>query len=38
MLTQKTIETVKATAPVLAEHGYAIIKRFYRRLFEGRRL
>lgn len=30
MLTQKTRETVKATAPVLAEHGYDIIKHFYR--------
>jgi len=34
MLTQKTIDTVKATAPVLAEHGYAIIQRFYTRMFE----
>jgi nitric oxide dioxygenase len=34
MLTQKTIETVKATAPVLAEHGYAIIQRFYGRMFQ----
>ena len=34
MLTPKTIDTVKATAPILAEHGYAIIQRFYRRLFE----
>jgi len=34
MLTQKTKEIVKATAPVLAEHGYPIIKRFYTRLFE----
>nr|WP_309249187.1 globin domain-containing protein [Paraburkholderia sp. CNPSo 3281] len=25
---------MKATAPVLADHGYAIIKRFYTRLFE----
>ncbi|NEX60971.1 NO-inducible flavohemoprotein [Noviherbaspirillum galbum] len=30
MLTQKTKDTVKATAPVLAEHGYDIIKHFYR--------
>ena len=29
-----TIEIVKATAPVLAEHGLAIINRFYARLFE----
>src|SRR5574338_1714037 len=33
MLSPKTIETVKATAPVLAEHGYNIIKRFYGRMF-----
>jgi nitric oxide dioxygenase len=32
MLTQKTKDTVKATAPVLAEHGYDIIKHFYRSL------
>lgn len=30
MLTQKTKDTVKATAPVLAQHGYDIIKHFYR--------
>jgi nitric oxide dioxygenase len=30
MLTQKTKDTVKATAPVLALHGYDIIKHFYR--------
>ncbi|OLL27992.1 nitric oxide dioxygenase [Burkholderia sp. SRS-W-2-2016] len=34
MLTQKTKDIVKATAPVLAQHGYAIISRFYTRLFE----
>jgi nitric oxide dioxygenase len=34
MLTQKTKDIVKATAPVLAEHGYTIIKRFYTRLFD----
>jgi nitric oxide dioxygenase len=34
MLTQHTKDIVKATAPVLAEHGYEIIKCFYRRLFE----
>lgn len=34
MLTQKTKDIVKATAPVLAEHGYDIIKCFYKRLFE----
>jgi nitric oxide dioxygenase len=32
MLTQKTKDVVKATAPVLAEHGYPIIQRFYARL------
>ncbi|WP_019142501.1 NO-inducible flavohemoprotein [Noviherbaspirillum massiliense] len=32
MLTQKTKDTVKATAPVLAQHGYDIIKHFYRNL------
>ncbi|TFW33199.1 NO-inducible flavohemoprotein [Massilia horti] len=32
MLTQQTKDTVKATAPVLAEHGYDIIKHFYRSL------
>jgi nitric oxide dioxygenase len=32
MLTQKTKDTVKATAPVLATHGYDIIKHFYRNL------
>ncbi|SAL24154.1 nitric oxide dioxygenase [Caballeronia cordobensis] len=34
MLTQKTKDIVKATAPVLAEHGYPIIQRFYSRLFQ----
>jgi nitric oxide dioxygenase len=34
MLTQKTKNTVKATAPVLAEHGNDIIQHFYRRLFQ----
>jgi nitric oxide dioxygenase len=34
MLTQKTKDIVKATAPVLAEHGYPIIAHFYKRLFE----
>lgn len=33
MLTQKTRDTVKATAPVLALHGVDIIKHFYRQLF-----
>jgi nitric oxide dioxygenase len=32
MLTRKTRETVKATAPVLAQHGTAIIEHFYRSL------
>ncbi|MBK4736703.1 NO-inducible flavohemoprotein [Noviherbaspirillum pedocola] len=30
MLTPRTKEIVKATAPVLAQHGYDIIKHFYR--------
>jgi nitric oxide dioxygenase len=30
----ETIATVRATAPVLAERGLAIIERFYQRLFE----
>lgn len=34
MLTQKTKDIVKATAPVLADHGYDIIKCFYKRMFE----
>lgn len=34
MLQQTTIDTVKATAPVLAEHGLAIVQRFYDRLFD----
>lgn len=34
MLTPTTIATVKATAPVLAVHGFAIIQRFYERLFQ----
>jgi nitric oxide dioxygenase len=34
MLTPTTVSTVKATAPVLAKHGYAIIQRFYERLFQ----
>ena len=32
MLTQKAKDIVKATAPVLAEHGPAIVKRFYKHL------
>jgi nitric oxide dioxygenase len=34
MLTQRTKDIVKATAPVLAQHGYTIIRRFYSRLFD----
>lgn len=34
MLTPSTMATVKVTAPVLAEHGYTIIRRFYERLFQ----
>ncbi|MDQ9169386.1 NO-inducible flavohemoprotein [Oxalobacteraceae bacterium R-40] len=34
MLTQKTKDTVKATAPVLAEHGVDIIRHFYKRMFD----
>jgi nitric oxide dioxygenase len=36
MLTQKTKDIVKATAPVLAEHGYDIILHFYTRMFSAR--
>jgi len=32
MLTPATTATVKATAPVLAEHGFAIVSRFYQRM------
>lgn len=34
MASQKTIEIVKSTAPVLKEHGEAITKVFYKLLFE----
>jgi nitric oxide dioxygenase len=34
MLTQKTKDTVKATAPVLAQHDYDIMKHFYRTLLD----
>ncbi|MYL54217.1 NO-inducible flavohemoprotein [Pontibacillus yanchengensis] len=33
-LDQRTIDIVKSTVPVLAEHGEAITKRFYQLLFE----
>lgn len=33
-LDQKTIDTVKATVPVLQEHGTTITKHFYKRMFE----
>lgn len=33
-LSQKTIEIVKATAPVLEIHGLAIVRRMYERMFE----
>ncbi len=33
MLTQKTKDIVKATAPALAEHGFDIVKCFYKRMF-----
>jgi nitric oxide dioxygenase len=32
MLTQRTKDIVKSTAPILAQHGYDIIKHFYRDL------
>ncbi|WP_078596633.1 NO-inducible flavohemoprotein [Evansella clarkii] len=34
VLDQKTIDIVKSTAPVLAEHGEAITTRFYEMMFE----
>lgn len=34
MLSQDTKDIIKATAPVLAEQGTTIIRRFYQRLFE----
>lgn len=33
MLTPKTITLVKATAPILEEHGEALTRHFYRRMF-----
>ncbi|MCK8514957.1 NO-inducible flavohemoprotein [Methylonatrum kenyense] len=34
MLNTETREVIKATAPVLAEHGLTITRRFYQRMFE----
>ncbi|MCT2536973.1 NO-inducible flavohemoprotein [Aquibacillus koreensis] len=34
LLDQKTIDTVKATVPVLAQHGETITSRFYQMMFE----
>jgi len=36
MLSQQTINTVKSTAPLLAEHGQAITVRFYEKLFNAK--
>lgn len=33
MLSEATIATVKATAPILAEHGETLTKHFYKRMF-----
>ncbi|MCE3232929.1 MAG: hmp [Rickettsiaceae bacterium] len=33
MLSQQTIAIVKSTAPILAEHGEALTKHFYKRMF-----
>ncbi len=33
-LSPKTIEIVKATAPVLAEHGLQIVRTFYRHMHQ----
>jgi hemoglobin-like flavoprotein len=33
MLTDKTISIVKATAPILEEHGEALTRHFYKRMF-----
>ena len=35
MLTPRQIELVKATVPVLREHGVALTTHFYRRMLEG---
>jgi nitric oxide dioxygenase len=34
MLSPQTIATVKATAPILAEHGETLTRHFYKRMFE----
>lgn len=34
MLSQKTVDTIKATIPVLEENGVALTKHFYNRMFE----
>lgn len=33
MLSQKTIDIVKSTAPILQEHGETLIRHFYKRMF-----
>lgn len=33
MLSRKTIDIVKSTAPVLQEHGETLTKHFYKRMF-----
>lgn len=33
MLSEKTIHTVKSTAPILAEHGETLTRHFYKRMF-----
>ena len=33
MLSQRTIDIVKATAPVLEEHGETLTQHFYKRMF-----
>ena len=34
MLSQETIDIVKATAPVLEQHGETLTRHFYKRMFE----
>ncbi|EDY16604.1 Nitric oxide dioxygenase [Chthoniobacter flavus Ellin428] len=34
MLTDQTIATVKATAPILEQHGELLTRHFYKRMFE----